>query len=67
MLLGSTDQEKWEGLAMLHSCDSRKIHIKLSSEKLKRRDHLGDLGADGRILLKQNRRQWGGKVWTKLI
>jgi hypothetical protein len=32
---------------------------------MRERDYLGDLGADGRIILKQIFREWDVGVWTK--
>jgi hypothetical protein len=35
--------------------------------KLRGRDHLGEPGVDGRIILKLIFRKWDGKTWTGLI
>ena len=37
------------------------------SGNLKKRDHLGDAGVDGRIILKWIFRKWNGGVWTGFI
>ena len=34
---------------------------------LRERDHLGDTGIDGRIILRQIFRKWDGEPWTELI
>jgi hypothetical protein len=36
------------------------------SENLRERDHLGDPGVDGRIILRWNFRKWDVGVWTGL-
>jgi hypothetical protein len=42
------------------------MHAKFWSEKLNRRDHLEDLGIDGRIL-KSILKKWDVRVWTRFI
>jgi hypothetical protein len=34
---------------------------------LRERDHLKDLGVDGKILVKRIFKNWGGEAWTGLI
>jgi hypothetical protein len=34
--------------------------------KLRERDHLGDLGVGGKIILRWNFRKWDVRVWTRL-
>jgi hypothetical protein len=36
-------------------------------ENLKGRDHSEDLGIDGKIIVEQISRKYGGKVWTGFI
>jgi hypothetical protein len=37
----------------MHACEMRGIHRIYGSENLKERDHLEDLGEDGKIILKR--------------
>jgi len=43
------------------------VHIGFWCGNLRERDHLEDLGVDGRIILKWIFRTWDGGVWTALI
>jgi hypothetical protein len=43
------------------------LHRKLSAEKLKVRNHVGDLDVDGRIILKYILKEEGVTVWTRFI
>jgi hypothetical protein len=44
------------------------MHTNFQSRNLKVGSHLGDLGVDGRIILKWNIRQFGGmRMWTEFI
>jgi len=36
-------------------------------ENLKRRDHLEDLGVDGKVILEWILGKYGGKVWTGFV
>jgi hypothetical protein len=45
--------------------DGRVSEFKLG--ELKERNHLEDLGVDGRIILKWILRTWFGEAWTGLI
>jgi hypothetical protein len=42
------------------------MRTEVLSENLKRRDHLEDLGLDGRIILEWMIAKWFGKEWTGL-
>jgi hypothetical protein len=33
---------------------------------LRKRDHLGDTGVDGRIILRSNFRKWDVEVWLRM-
>ena len=43
------------------------MHTGFWAEDLRERDHLGDPGVDGRIILKCNSKKWDGESWTRLI
>jgi hypothetical protein len=56
---------KWAGHV---ACIRRwEMSAKVKLENLKGRDHLEDLGVDGRILLNGIIRKQGVMVWTRLI
>jgi hypothetical protein len=42
-----------------------RMRIKLYSENVKIRAHLGDLAACGRVILKRNLKKWNFKMWTR--
>jgi hypothetical protein len=43
------------------------VHTGFWWGNLKGRNHLENLGVDGRIILKWVLKKWGGKVWSRLI
>jgi hypothetical protein len=43
------------------------MHTKFWSEKVKDRDHLYDLGIDGKIIFERALGKYSGKVWTGFI
>ena len=43
------------------------VHRGLWWGNLRERDHVGDLGVDGRIILRWIFRKWNVGVWTRLI
>jgi hypothetical protein len=42
------------------------VNARFCLEKLRERDHWGDPGVDGRILLRRIFRKWDVRVWTGL-
>jgi hypothetical protein len=44
----------------------RKVHTGFWWGDLRKRDHLGDPGVDGRIILKWIFKKWDGWAWTGL-
>jgi len=47
------------------------MHTKFWSENLKERDHLEDLGVDGKVILewicgKQGENMWAGLMWLRM-
>jgi hypothetical protein len=52
-------RKKWGG--MQQACERSDVHTKFWSKNLKGRDHLGDLGVSGKIILKW---MW---VWSALV
>jgi hypothetical protein len=40
------------------------VHTELLLGKLRERDHLEDIGVEGRIILKWIFKKWDGKSWT---
>jgi hypothetical protein len=43
------------------------MHTEFLSGKMRRKDHMKDLGINGRITLRFILKKWGGMVWTGLI
>jgi hypothetical protein len=54
---------KWAGHYSTHVSDEKSIQNFI---RLKQRDHLGDLGVDGRIILKYNTSVWTGCMWLRI-
>jgi len=50
-----------------HVVGRGEMHTGFCWEDLKERDHLEDLGVDGRIILKWILKKWIGEAWNKLI
>ena len=51
---------------MWHVWETREVHTRFWWRDLRERDHLEDLGLDGRIILKCILKKWDGKTWTRL-
>jgi len=51
----------------LRACGTRKVRTRFWWGNLRERDHLVNLGVDGRIILKWIFRKWVGRAWTGLI
>jgi hypothetical protein len=49
---------------MLHAWERLEIHTEFWLENLRERDHLDDLGLDGKTVLLQILEKSFGKVWT---
>jgi hypothetical protein len=43
------------------------MRTKFWSENVKGSDHMGDLGLDGKIILKCILKKWDGRAWTGFI
>jgi len=52
---------------MWHTWKTVEMHIKFRWGDILERNHLGDPGIDGRIILKFIFKKWGGEAWTGLI
>jgi len=48
-------------------CKYCKMHIQFCWANLNKKDHLGDLGRNGRTILKWISKKWDGIVWTEFI
>ena len=52
---------------MWHIWETREVHTGFSWENARKRDHLEDLGVDGRKILKWIFKNWDWEAWTGLI
>jgi hypothetical protein len=52
---------------MWHVWKTGEVHTGFWWGKLRTRDHLEDLGVNGRIILKRIFKKWDEETWTRLI
>jgi hypothetical protein len=51
----------------MHVLGAGDIHTGFWWGDLRRRDHLKDMGIDGRMILKWIFKKWDGEAWTRLL
>ena len=67
ILFGLSNQEKSDGLGMLHLWETRNLYIGIRFGDLKERGHLEDLGVDRRTILRLILKEGSEETWTGLI
>jgi len=67
ILFGSSNQDEWEGRDMWHAWGTGKVYAGFWWGIPRERDHLEDVDAVGRIILRWIFRKWDGdKDWIDL-
>ena len=59
----SYEEEEGDGRGMWHVCGTWEVHTRFWWGNLKERNHMADLGVDGRIILRRIFRKWDGETW----
>ena len=65
-IFGRSNQEEWYGQSMWHVWETGEVHTGFLWGDPREREHLEDLGVDGRIILKFSFTKRKG-AWTGLI